>query len=61
MYISRPNTSLIIDDREKLNRRKIFVILKYKDLELEAEHQRLKESSCDMVCSRCSRVDCKNR
>ncbi len=61
MYISKGNYGQIIDGRDELNRRKVFIIIKMKELALEAEHQKLKESSCDMICSRCSRVDCKNR
>jgi hypothetical protein len=61
MYESRGNCCRIVDNKDESNRRKVFFIITMKDRELMAEQQKLKESSCDMVCSRCSRVDCKNR
>lgn len=61
MYQSRGNCCRIVDNKDESNSRKVFFIMMMKDLELVAEQKKLEKSSCDMVCSRCSRVDCKNR
>lgn len=59
-YISRPNTSIIVEESKASSN--VVRFLMAKERELEENGRELSKTACNFICTRCPRADkCENR